>query len=302
MGKLEAQKEIIEQYTDEDIFELPLFNKKKIDEKTPKPRPFVKWVGGKRNLLRKILPRFPKDFNNYYEPFVGGGAVFFASYDRLNKAFLSDINLELIITYTIIQKNPDLLIEKLKFHASHHSKKHYYEVRSKHFLEDSIELAARFFYLNKTCYNGLYRVNKSGKFNTPMGSYKNPNIVQEENIWACYHALQNVSIQKRDFDTIEPQEGDFVYFDPPYHPTNELSFTEYTKLNFTEQDQIKLRDFAIQLHKQGVYVMLSNSDTRFIKDAYNSKCFHIYTVQAPRYVNCKPNDRGAINELLITTF
>ncbi len=271
-------------------------------EDTPSPKPFVKWVGGKRSLLHEILPRFPEKFHDYYEPFIGGGAVFFSAHKRLRTAFLSDTNIELIITYRIIQDAPEQLIRKLISHAKHHSKDYYYEVRAQHFLEDPLEVAARFLYLNKTCYNGLYRVNKSGKFNTPIGSYKNPNIVQEENIWACHYALQTVKIHTRDFDSIHPGKEDFAYFDPPYHPTNELSFTEYTSLNFTERDQIRLRDFAIKLHKAGVYVMLSNSKTAFIENAYKLKFFTIHTVQAPRFVNCKPNQRGAINEVLITNF
>jgi DNA adenine methylase len=301
MHTIEQERDvIIEEQNEENISDLPLFNK--IDPMLPKSKPFVKWAGGKRNLLYEILPRFPKEFKQYYEPFIGGGAVFFAVYDRLQHAFISDTNLELIITYTVIQNNPDVLIEKLKFHASHHSKDYYYAIRAQDAPDDPIELAARFLYLNKTCYNGLYRVNKAGKFNTPMGSYKNPNIVQEENIWLCHEALQNVSIRVGEFDSIQPQKGDFVYFDPPYHPTSDISFTEYTRSNFTEQDQLRLRDFAVKLHRRGVYVIISNSKTNFIENAYKLNGFHILTVQAPRYVNCKPNDRGAIAEVLITNF
>jgi len=295
----EKEKIAVTQEYDESISELPLFHTPEIPSL---PRPFVKWVGGKRNLLHEIRARFPKQFNNYFEPFVGGGAVFFDAHQQLKHATLVDKNLELIITYTVINHFPEQLIEKLQIHASQHSKEYYYKIRSQPHSEDSVEVAARFLYLNKTCYNGLSRVNKSGKFNTPMGSYKNPTIVQEENLRACHYALQKATLRCGDFTEIKSEAGDFVYFDPPYHPTNEISFTEYTVKNFTEHDQIRLRDFAVSLHKAGVYVMLSNSKTQFIEKVYNSKFFRVTTVQAPRAVNCKPNQRGAVDEVLITNF
>lgn len=300
---------IIDDDTDlEAIFDLPLFHtaqlqvgRENLDE-LPEPKPFVKWAGGKRYLLNDILSHFPDSFNTYFEPFIGGGSVFFSIYDRPHKSALSDLNIDLIITYRVIQQFPEKLIERLQFHAKHHSKDHYYMIRAQHHLNDPIERAARLLYLNRTCYNGLYRVNKSGEFNTPMGSYINPNIVREENIWACHKALQYADIHKQEFDSIQPKAGDLVYFDPPYHPTDDVSFTEYHKTNFTEQDQRRLRDFAIKLHKAGVYIILSNSKTKFIEEAYSNKIFHLHVVQAPRYVNCKPNQRGMINELLITNF
>jgi DNA adenine methylase len=292
-------QEIQVSYSEEENADSPLFEK--IDGY--KPRPFVKWAGGKRSLLREIISRFPDKFNNYYEPFIGGGAVFFAVYKHIRQAFLSDTNLDLIITYRIIQTQPEALIKRLQIHAKQHSKEYYYQIRSQHFIEDSIERAARFIYLNKTCYNGLYRVNKAGHFNTPMGSYKNPAIVDEENLLACHQALQGVHLKSWDFNRIDPppQAGDLVYFDPPYHPTSDISFTSYTSLNFTEQDQLRLVKIAKQLYKRGVYVILSNSKTAFIEEAYQHKCFKRESVKAPRYVNCKPGERGAIEELLITT-
>ena len=266
-----------------------------------RPTPFVKWVGGKRNLVHSILQNFPKKFNDYYEPFVGGGAVFFSISDRIRNAIISDNNLELILTYKTIQKNPQQLIELLKVHQKNHSKDYYYKMRSLE-LTKPIEIAARFIYLNKTCYNGLYRVNKKGKFNVPMGRYKNPNIVQQENILACRNALQTVNILYGDFERIKPREGDFIYCDPPYHPTNEISFTEYTQQNFTEAEQARLRDYITDLTKHGVYVMLSNSNTKFILDLYKSKSFYKKVVYAPRYVNCKPGSRGDVEELIITNY
>ncbi len=266
--------------------------------------PFVKWVGGKRSLMDALMRRVPETFENYYEPFIGGGALFFelARRKRLSGVCLSDTNIDLVFAYKVIKKDPAALIEKLKTHAAKHGNEYYYKIRAKSGLEEAVDIAARFIYLNKTGYNGLYRVNSKGKFNVPIGRYKNPAIVQEDNLWACHRTLKNAEIRYGNFDAITPQRDDFVYFDPPYHPTDETSFTKYSKLDFTEQDQVRLRDFAVKLHKGGVRVMLSNSDTRFIKDLYKSSVFNIAVVQAPRFVNCKANKRNAVNEVLITNY
>ncbi|MFC1622778.1 DNA adenine methylase [Patescibacteria group bacterium] len=266
-----------------------------------KPQPFVKWVGGKRSLLESIHANLPEKFNNYFEPFAGGGAVFFSLYEKIDKATLADTNLELVLAYNAIKKEPEALVEKLKKHAKQHSKDYYYDLRSKE-QKNPMDIAARFLYLNKTCFNGLYRVNSSGKFNSPMGSYNNPNIIQEENILACHEVLQGVDIKFGDFTSINPEKGDFVYFDPPYHPTSEVSFTEYTKENFTEKDQVRLRDFIVTLHKKGVKIMLSNSKTKLIEDIYRAKYFKHHVVMAPRYVNCKSSERSKVQELLITNY
>jgi len=266
-----------------------------------KSQPFVKWAGGKRNLLDKICTYLPTDFNCYYEPFVGGGAVFFSFEHIIQKAKISDNNLALTITYQIIKDEPVSLVKKLKEHASEHSEEYYYSIRSKE-PKNPIEIAARFLYLNKTCYNGLYRVNKSGEFNVPIGDYKNPNIIQEENIYACHEVLKKAKIACHDFKKIEPTKGDFVYFDPPYHPTDEISFTKYTKENFTEVDQVRLAEFIKELNKIGVYIMLSNSKTHFIEDLYPRKYFRHHIVYAPRFVNCKAEKRGEVEELLITNY
>lgn len=267
--------------------------------------PFVKWVGGKRALLPAIRKFAPLEFNNYHEGFVGGGAVFFALGSRAKKAYLSDRNLDLVVTYQVIKEDPTHLIARLKQHAAEHHQRgsdYYYEVRAFE-PTDPVEVAARFIYLNKTCFNGLYRVNKLGKFNVPVGSYKSPNIVQEENILACHQVLKNATIRVGDFGTIvKAKEGDFCYFDPPYHPLSDMSFTEYTHDSFTEHDQVRLRDFVLKLHKAGVHVMLSNSKTKFIEGLYNSKIFKRHTVQAPRTVNCKADARGAVDEILITNY
>ena len=266
-----------------------------------KSQPFVKWVGGKRSLLSKLHELLPEKFNNYYEPFVGGGALFFSLVDKINQATLVDKNLELVLAYKVIKKEPQKLIELLREHSEHHSKDYYYKLR-KTKLTDPVHIAARFLYLNKTCFNGLYRVNQKGGFNVPMGQYANPNIIQEDNILVCHQALQKVEIKYGEFENISPQKGDFIYFDPPYHPTSEVSFTEYTKDNFTERDQVRLRDFILSLHKKGVFIMLSNSKTKLIEDIYRAKYFKHHLVYAPRFVNCKPSDRGKVGELIITNY
>lgn len=267
-----------------------------------KPAPFVKWVGGKRFLIPELIKRLPKQFNNYYEPFIGGGALFFEIYKSLKSAYLSDINFDLMITYKAIQKNPDKLIELLKIHAKNNDEKYYYKIRSRHDLQDPIEIAARFIYLNRTCFNGLYRVNKNGQFNVPVGRYTNPNIIQEDNIRAVNIALQKAKIECKSYLQVTPGKDDFVYIDPPYQPTNDTSFTTYTKHDFTEKDQAELRDYVLRLSKKGVKVMLSNSKVAFIEDLYKDKIFNIDIVKAPRLINCKPNGRDLVEEVIITNY
>lgn len=268
-----------------------------------KAAPFVKWAGGKRSIIDELAKYVPAEFGAYYEAFVGGGALFFHLRDRLTTAILSDINFDLVMTYNVIKKDVEKLVELLESHQTKHNEEYYYQIRDKkRDLQDPIAIAARFLYLNKTCYNGLYRVNKQGFFNVPMGSYKNPDVVNAPNLRLCAEALKISTITLQQFDQIKPSAGDFVYFDPPYHPINSTSFTGYTKLDFTEQDQIRLRDFALSLHKQGVYVMLSNSSASLIRKLYSNKPFTIRSVHAPRYINCKPNERNNVEELLITTY
>lgn len=267
-----------------------------------KASPFVKWAGGKRNIIPELVKRLPPKFNCYWEPFLGGGALFFEIHSALRSACLSDSNLELMITYNAVKRDPDALLSKLQKHASKHNETYYYRIRKQFNLQDPIDVAARFIYLNKTCYNGLYRVNKKGEFNVPIGSYANPDIVQRNNILLCSVALRKAQIEYREFDTIEPDDGDFVYFDPPYHPTGPGSFTKYTKLDFSEKDQARLRDFAAKLHKRGVKIMVSNSDTKFIRDLYRARIWRIAVIQAPRMVNCKPDGRGSVQELIITNY
>jgi DNA adenine methylase len=262
------------------------------------PKPFIKWAGGKRSLIKELRLRLPDKYNKYYEPFIGGGALFFALIP--DKAVISDINLDLIITYKAVKDEAKTLIELLAKHKANHSQAYYYALRANANSDNPIEIAARFIYLNKTCYNGLYRVNGKGEFNVPMGTYINPNILDEDNILACSKALQNTEIIYQDFSKISPEPKDFVYIDPPYQPINHTSFTKYTKLDFTEADQIKLYEKCRELDKKGTYFMLSNSDSDFIKNLYKS--FSIDIVNAPRSINCKSGSRQGVNEVLIRNY
>jgi len=272
-------------------------------------KPFIKWVGGKRGLLEQILPFFPNEFENYHEPFLGGGAVFFELFSqgklKDKKILLSDINSELINVYKVVQNSPHELIENLKYYKQEHTKEFYYKTRELDRKENynelsKIEKATRFIYLNKTCFNGLYRVNKKGYFNTPMGSYKNPNIVDVETILNASEALQYVTLKHQPFKEIvkDVQENDLVYFDPPYYPLNATSsFTSYDSNCFLENEQFELFEVFDKLADKKVKVIQSNSDTDFIKDLY--KRFDINIVNANRFINSKSSGRGKINEILI---
>ena len=283
---------------------MPQYKKRMSQSKknTQKATSFVKWAGGKRNIIKQLVNRLPNEINDYYEPFVGGGALFFEICKKAKTCYLSDINSDLIISYNVIKKSPDKLIKSLEKHQRKHCEEYYYKIRSQHELQDSIKIASRFLYLNKTCYNGLYRVNKKGQFNVAFGRYKNANIVQEENIKLCHEALKNTIIKSRDFKDMQPKKNDFVYFDPPYHPINSESFKNYSKISFREEDQIRLRDFAVKLTNKEVNVMLSNSYTPFILKLYNDKIFHINIVKAPRLINSKANQRNKVKEVLITNY
>ena len=275
-----------------------------------KPKPFVKWVGGKRQLLRQfrelgLYP--PEDFNpitsTYYEPFVGGGAVFF---DLLPKnAELSDLNNELVTTYNVIKNNVDELIQSLQKHI--YDKDYYLEVRAEK-VEDlsDVEIASRFIFLNRTGFNGLYRVNKSGQFNVPFGRYNNPVICDEDNLRRVSDALQDVTITHQDYKNVlkTAKSGDFIYLDPPYYPINATSsFTSYTAEGFLEKEQTELRDTFVKLHKKGCFVMLSNSDTPFINELYSGlDGITINKITAGRAINSKGSGRGKITEVLVTNY
>jgi DNA adenine methylase len=246
-------------------------------------KPIVKWAGGKRQLLDVLGEHFPKQFGTYFEPFLGGAAVYFrlASTRPPFKAVLSDINKELIATYNIVQKKIDELIPLLKDHKINYEstpENYFYKIRAYEPFSD-LDQAARLIFLNKTCFNGLYRVNSKNKFNVPFGRYSNPAICDEENLRAVSKALNvcEANVICADFRKIaeQAQSGDFVYFDPPYQPTNSTSnFTSYTKEGFTFKDQKDLADLALTLHEMHCHVVVSNSDVPEIRSC-KQDCFKL---------------------------
>lgn len=279
--------------------------------------PFLKWVGGKSRLLQqyqKYLPKIP-DFKTYYEPFLGGGSVFFNL--QPNLAVLSDINQDLIETYCSVRDNLEELIDLLQKHQNEHnsdySQNHdyYYQVRSQIY-NTPIQRAARLIYLNKTCFNGLYRVNSKGEFNVPVGKYKNPKICNPDLLRSASAALKSAKIEVRNFEEIlnYATSDDFVYFDPPYHPLSDTSyFTAYSVDAFNKDKQIKLRNIFAELANRGVKVMLSNSDSPFIHQLYSDeqafprhKLPKIHKIFAPRVINSDIKKRGLITEVLITSY
>ncbi|MGQ4647339.1 Dam family site-specific DNA-(adenine-N6)-methyltransferase [Lyngbya aestuarii] len=270
-----------------------------------KPRPFLKWAGGKNRLIQQYENYFPQTFTTYYEPFLGGGAVFFyLSQQRLPlSAVLSDINQELINVYCCLKNDPEQVILFLSEHQQKHSPEYYYQVRSNS--EGSIfQKAARIIYLNKTCFNGLYRENAKGEFNVPLGRYKNPKICDPALLRSVSAALENVYLESRSFqDVVHYAKGsnDFVYFDPPYHPVSSTSnFTAYSRYSFNRAEQVNLRNVFVSLASRGVKVMLSNSDCPFIRELYHG--FSIHTVSASRVINSNAKKRGRITEVLITSY
>lgn len=269
---------------------------------------FVKWAGGKTQLLKQFKPYFPKGLSGYVEPFVGSGAVFFYIKKKFNpeKIVISDNNEELINVYLTVQNHLEELLESLKIHQKNHSKNYYYKIRAVDTSKlTDVERASRFLYLNKTCFNGLYRVNSKGLFNVPFGKYENPNIVNEETLREANKLLQGVTIKRQSFDESleDATEGDFVYFDPPYYPLSRTaSFTSYTKNPFLDDEQKTLAQVFEKMHQKGVKVMLSNSDTSFIKGLYNNNGYKIETVKARRVINCNASKRGKINEIVVMSY
>ena len=301
-----------------------LFEKDRIECK-----PFIKWVGGKGQLLPEINKLYPielgKNINKYAEIFLGGGAVLFdiLSKYKLDEVYISDKNLELINTYKSIRDNVDILIKSLKEMEEQYiplnnedRKIYYYEKREEYNSlkinseVNNIEKAILFIFLNKTCFNGLYRVNKKGKFNVPMGAYKNPKICDKENLKNVAMALKNVKIIYADYRESEKFIDDktFVYIDPPYRPLNiTSSFTSYTENDFNDKEQIELAEYINVLNKKGAKIVISNSDPKNndIDDNFFDKLYKNYNinrVKATRMLNSNASLRGAINELLITNY
>lgn len=268
--------------------------------------PFVKWVGGKRQLLKHIKPIMPVSMNTYYEPFIGGGALLFDH--KPNVAVINDYNQELINTYNIIKEDVEALIADLKTHI--YDKDYFYTIRAldrdpEYSSLDNLKKASRLLYLNKSCFNGLYRVNSKGEFNSPFGRYTNPNIVNEETLLAVSKYLNSNRITTRvgDFEEAvsDAQAGDFVYFDPPYDPVSKsANFTAYSKLGFSREDQERLRDLCISLTDRGVKFLLSNASTDFINELY--KDFTILEVGANRAINSDGAKRKKVQEVLVRNY
>ena len=266
--------------------------------------PIVKWVGGKRQLMFELLKNMPKSYNRYFEPFIGGGALFFEL--RPENAYISDMNEELINLYSVVRDNVYELISDLNKHEV--SKEYFLDIRNIDRTDEyknlpDVQRASRFIYLNRTCFNGLYRVNSQGQFNVPFGDYKNPRIVDENNLLNCSELLKNTEIKCADFSEIltKVKKRDFVYFDPPYVPLNETSsFTSYTKDGFDMDMQFKLREVCDELDSMGVMFMLSNSDTKFVNELYSK--YEIKKVFASRAVNANAEGRGKITEVLVRNY
>ena len=266
--------------------------------------PIVKWVGGKRQLMFELLKNMPKSYNRYFEPFIGGGALFFEL--QPENAYISDMNEELINLYSVVRDNVYELISDLNKHEV--SKEYFLEIRNLDRTNEyknlsNVQRASRFIYLNRTCFNGLYRVKSQGQFNVPYGNYKNPRIVDENNLLNCSELLKNTEIKCADFSEIltKAKKGDFVYFDPPYVPLNETSsFTSYTKDGFDMDMQFKLREVCDELDSMGVMFMLSNSDTKFVNELYSN--YEIKKVFASRAVNANAEGRGKITEVLVRNY
>jgi len=277
-------------------------------------RPFLKWAGGKSQLLPELVTRSPRRIATYYEPFLGGGALFFAlaaDPDRApRRAVLNDLNRELMTTYEVVRDAPEALIERLacletEYFAAEEAARAtlYYELRDRHGLHEPVEVAARLIFLNKTCYNGLFRVNRKGQFNVPFGRYKSPRILDREALLTASHALQDVELRCMDFEEACSDAGpeDFVYLDPPFHPLSATSsFTAYTERHFGRAEQLRLKRCIDRLTKRGAPVMLSNSPHPWVRGGYEFAGYDVDEVQARRAINSRGDGRGPIGELVVT--
>ena len=275
--------------------------------KNPLVTPVLKWVGGKRQLLETLAPLLPKKTDPYCEPFVGGGAMLF--YLQPKVAYINDANEELMNVYRVIQTDVDALIEQLG--EFRNEEDFFYEVREwdrdqeRYQARSEVERAARILYLNKTCYNGLYRVNNAGEFNSPFGNYRNPNIVNAPVLRAVSHYFNTAEIHMRsgDYENIlnEIPQGTFIYLDPPYDPVSETAnFTGYVRGGFPKEDQVRLRQCCDQLRSRRMRFMLSNSDTEFIRREY--KTYKIEKVQAKRSINSVGEKRGDVDEVIVRNY
>jgi DNA adenine methylase len=278
---------------------------------TISPKPFVKWAGGKRQLIPEIAKHLPKKIGTYFEPFLGGGALLFhlLSENKILKGHVSDLNADLVLSYVTIRENLGGLLKSLQKHSDNYfsnSKSYYYSVRESN-PKNQIEKVSRLLFLNRTCFNGLYRVNSKGKFNVPLGRYSHPNIVQEENLTLVNQFLNqnNIIIKCQDFSSTiqKAKKGDFVYFDPPYQPVSKTAnFTSYTNGNFGLNDLKRLAKVSNELAKKGVNVLLSNSSSKQVRELFSSKHWEITKIQANRAINSDSNKRTGHFELLIKNY
>ena len=300
----------------------------------PPTKPFLKWAGGKRKLLHKFQGLYPSELKNrkiknYFEPFLGSGAVFFDIVQnyQVENAYIYDINEELILTYKVVQKDPLKLIQELEKYEKSYLKlnrsersTYFYGLRWKfnlrrkfmdfeNYSEKWIPRAAQIIFLNKTCFNGLFRVNSDGEFNSAAGDYDNPRICDEENLVNVSKILQMAEIRRASFDMIEDEikHSSFVYFDPPYRPSNASSFTAYSATRFDDAEQIRLSTLYSRLHEKGIHLMLSNSDPKnsdpdddFFDKLYEG--FKIQRIPVPRFINSKADGRGCVSEIIITNY
>jgi len=275
------------------------------------PKPFVKWAGGKRQLIPILNQNLPESFGTYYEPFLGGGALLFHILTDKNgqKCSISDLNSDLVLAYTTIRDRVDSLIASLKNHEKNYQKdsaSYYYSIRESN-PRSEIEKTSRLIFLNRTCFNGLYRVNSKGKFNVPLGKYSNPNIVNEENLYAVSSILQSsrISIKCRDFEAVlrDAKKGDLIYFDPPYQPTSATAnFTSYTNKDFTYDDLTRLAELCLKLDSRGCNVLLSNSDSKEVADIFAKNTWKITRIEANRSINSNSKKRTGHFELLIKNY
>lgn len=267
-------------------------------------KPFLKWAGGKSKLLGELIPRMPKQFGRYVEPMLGGGALFFAL--RPAKSLLLDVNPELINCYRVVQRDVEELIQDLGHHR--YEQRYYYALRDADRQFDflswtAVARASRTIYLNKTCFNGLYRVNSRGNFNVPYGRYTNPTLVAPETLRACSLALKGAALRCSSFEGLPKhlREDDFVYFDPPYVPLSKTSsFATYAKDGFGLDEQVKLRDLCIALDKRGIQFMLSNSYTDTVLELYDR--FRIDVIEAPRVISAKGSRRQSVQEVIVRNY
>lgn len=273
--------------------------------------PVIKWVGGKTQLLPEITEHLPDDFKRYIEPFLGGGAVLLALQPK--EALVNDLNSELINMYKTVKHYPSALIKNLDRHENLHSEEYYYKIRE---LDRMVGLnnlnhiyrASRFIYLNKAGYNGMYRVNSEGYMNVPFGKKESVSLYSKDNINDVHTYFMNNEVEFHNEDYYKflsenVQKGDFVYLDPPYHPISETAaFTMYQKEGFTEADQVRLCDLCVKMRERGAYILLSNSNSQFIRELYEQNNFKVIPVKARRSINSKGELRGEITELLIKSY